>query len=106
MKLFTTMSSFSTLLGFGLFEMVIAQTSTCQTVTLASSLPSTPLALQSYSYCGGNLNATVYVQVRMNWENGFGLTCADFMPPYRTFAIIRSSHYTIRMGLERQHRSV
>lgn len=41
-----------------------AQNTTCQTVTEQSSVPansSTEVALQSYSYCGGSLDLSVYV---------------------------------------------
>ncbi|KAF7846537.1 hypothetical protein BT93_L4186 [Corymbia citriodora subsp. variegata] len=47
------------------FPIVItAQTTTCETTTLESSVPTTDgteLALQSYSYCGGTLDVSAYI---------------------------------------------
>ncbi|OZJ02834.1 hypothetical protein BZG36_04351 [Bifiguratus adelaidae] len=34
----------------------------CNLTVVTNTIPSTPVALQSYSYCGGNLNVTVYIQ--------------------------------------------
>jgi len=42
---------------------IAAQNPTCTTVTRASAIPTTPVALQSYSYCGGTLDITAYIQV-------------------------------------------
>jgi hypothetical protein len=50
-----------------LFTLSIAQDPACTAVVVSQSLPSTGagVSLQSFSYCGGNLIATAYVEVRL-----------------------------------------
>ncbi|KAK5685543.1 hypothetical protein LTS10_003624 [Elasticomyces elasticus] len=57
------MRSFITSLPYGLAFAGTAFGQACQTTTLTSSVPTggSELALATYSYCGGTLNATAYV---------------------------------------------
>ncbi|KAK3651509.1 hypothetical protein LTR56_005651 [Elasticomyces elasticus] len=75
------MRSFITSLPYGLAFAGTALGQACQTTTLTSSVPTegSELALATYSYCGGTLNATAYIanvnynkQVNLYYTNAQG----------------------------------
>lgn len=51
---------------FGLLTLLhstgITSAAQCEVVTTQDSVPSYPVALQEYSYCGGYLNVTAWIQ--------------------------------------------